>query len=110
MMDFRVLAQIERGQVKAESFHAPDQPLHVAPAGVKSLVRLETGGDQLEVAQELLRAFIAVGPAVVGEAQALGDLAEEHAIRHAIVTHGRGAERAGNQRGVLLDALAELRD
>ncbi len=103
-----MLAQIERGQVKPESLHAPDETLHIAPAGVKALVRLEAGRDQLEIAQELLRTFVAVGPAVVGEAQPLGNLAEEHAIRHAIVAHGRDAERAGNQRGVQLDALAEL--
>ena len=35
-MDLRVLAQIERGEVKAEGFHAPDEALHVAPAGVKA--------------------------------------------------------------------------
>ena len=63
MMDLGVLAQVERRQVKAEGFHAPDQALHVGPAGVKAAVRLEAGGDQLEVAQELLRPFVAVGPA-----------------------------------------------
>ena len=105
MMDLGVLAQVERRQVKAEGLHAPDQALHVAPAGVESLVRLEAGGDELEVAQELLRPFVAIRPAVVGEPQPLGDLPEEHAIRHAIVAHRRDAERARDQRGVQLDAL-----
>ena len=105
MMDLGVLAQVERGQVKPEGFHAPDQPLHVAPAGVKSLVRLQAGRDQLEIAQELLRTFVAIRPAVVGETQPFGHLPQEHAVRHAVVAHGRDAERAGNQRGVQLDAL-----
>ena len=108
MVDFRVLAKIECRQVEAEGLHAANEALHVAPAGVKSLVRLEARGDQLEIAQELLRVFVSVRPAVVGEAQSLGDLAQEHAIRHAVVAHGRDAERARNQRGVLLDALGEI--
>ena len=85
------------------------QALHVAPAGVETLVGLEAGGDELEIAQELLRAFVAVRPALIGETQPLRHLPEEHAVRHAIVPHRRDAERAGNQLGVQLDALAELR-
>ena len=98
MVDLGLLAQIERGQVKAESLHAPDQALHVGPAGVEAAIRLEAGGDEFEVAQELLRPFVTIGPAVVGEPQPLGHLPEEHAIRHAIVARGRDALRAGDQR------------
>src|SRR5688572_9214546 len=56
----------------------------------------------------MLWPFVAVGPAVVGEPEALGHLPEEHAVRHAVVTRGRDALRAGDQRGVQLDALREL--
>ena len=63
MMDLGLLAQVERREMKTESLHAPDQALHVGPAGVEALVRLETGGDELEVAQELLRPLVAIRPA-----------------------------------------------
>ena len=75
MMDLGLLAQIERREVKPEGLDAADQALHVAPAGVKALLRLQAGRDQLEVAQELLRTFVAVRPALVGEAQPFDDLA-----------------------------------
>ena len=37
VVDLRGLAQIQRGEMKAEGLHAADQPLHIAPTGVKTL-------------------------------------------------------------------------
>src|SRR5262249_15205665 len=109
VMDLGVLTQIERGEVEAEGLHATDEPLHIAPAGMEALVSLQARGDQLEIAQELLRTFVCIRTPVVGEPQPLGHLAEEHAIRHAIVARGRDARGARNELRIQLDALAELR-
>jgi len=108
VMDLGLLAQVERGQVEAEGLDAADQPLHVAPAGVETAIGAQRARDQLEIAQELLRALVAVRPALVGEPQALAELPEEHAVRHAIVAHRRDALRTRDQRGIQLDALREL--
>ena len=80
-----MLAHVERREVKAEGFHAADQaPPRIAP-GVLPPVRREAAGDQAEIVEQLARVFVRARPPVVGGAQAFGDLAEEHAVGHAVV-------------------------
>jgi hypothetical protein len=103
-----VLPNVEGGKVEAEGSHAPQHAAHVEQAGVFAPVRREAVGDQLEVAGELLDALVVARAALVGGAQALGNLPEEHAVGHPVVARRRGGAGAGNEAAVLLDANRDL--
>ncbi len=89
-----VLAHIERGQVKAEGIDAPQQPLDVEQARVGAAVGLQAVGDERDVVAELAGVLVAAGAPLVGAAQPLADLREEHAVGHAVVARGRDGLRA----------------
>ena len=104
----RLLAHIERCQVKAEGVDAPQQALDVEQPGVGALVGLEARGDERHIVAELARQLVTVGAAVEGPAQPFADLREEHPVGHAVVARGRDGAGARQQRHVVLEPLDEL--
>src|SRR5579883_190767 len=104
-----MLPYIEARQVKAEGVDAAQEPADVKEAGIGALVGEEARGDELHIVTELADALVAVGAALISEAQPLADLREKHAIGHAIVASGSEAARTGRQRHVILYPLRELR-
>ena len=70
-------------------------------------VRSQAALDELQVVDELTGTLVVPGPAVVRGAQPLRDLAQEHAVRHAIVRGRGGAARGGHDGPVLLDAVGD---
>jgi hypothetical protein len=104
----RVLSDIEARQVKSESVDAPQQPLDIKEARVRSLVRFQAHRDERDVVAELARVLVGAGAPLVGTAQPLADLREEHPIGHAVMAHRGDGTRARQQPHVLLDPLAQL--
>ncbi len=95
--------------MQAERAHAAQHAPHVEQAGVRAVVREQAALDELQVVDELPGALVLTRASVVGGAQPLGDLAEEHPVRHAIVRGRRGAARRRNDGPVLLDPVADGR-
>ncbi len=104
-----VLPDVERGEVEAERAHPAQHAPHVEQPGVLAVVGGEAVGDDLQVVDQLLDALVVAGTAVVGGAQPLRHLAEQHAIRHAVVARRRPGLRRRQQAAVLLDARDDLR-
>ncbi len=110
-MHLRVLPHVERREVQAERAHAAQEPPDQEQAGMASAIGFEAAGDDREVVDQLLDSFVLARAMVVGGAQALGDLAEQHAVRHLVVARRRTRARGRHHRLVVLDALAQrLRD
>ncbi len=106
-MDTRILPHVERREVKAERPHPSQEPAHELHARPAAAVRLETAQDEHQVVDQLLRPLILPRAVVVGRAQALGDLTQQHAVRHLVVTGWRA--RAGRRHDglVVLDAVVD---
>ena len=103
-----MLAHVERREVKSEGVDPAQQALDVEQAGVRALVGSEARGDQRHVVAELPRTLVTARPAFVGAAQALAELREEHAVRHAVMPRRGDGARPGQQPRVLLDPLGQL--
>ena len=111
-MRVRVLADVERGEMKAESAHATDQTAHLEHAGVLALVGAQAVGDEIEVAEELVRRIVVIGARRRRwRAAAPSPGRETHDTACDRAAPGDSAASAGQQGPVLLDArLQRFRD
>ncbi len=94
MMDAGVLPDIERRDVKAESIDPAQESLDVEEPSIRSLVRAQTLGDQVDVRAKLLDVGVSIRAPVVAVTQTLANLSKEHAIRHSIMPRRCGRPRA----------------
>ena len=83
--------------MKTESPYAAQHAADVEHARIPPAMGGEAALDQLQVFDQLLDPVVLAGTAVVGGAQPLGHLPEEHAVRHAIVARRRRRAGARNQ-------------
>ena len=85
-----VLPQIEGGEVKAEGVDAPEQAAHLKIAR-RAGRDWPAGSAQISAtsARNCAGDSIAVGAALVGGVQPLGDLRQQHPIGHAVMARGR---------------------
>ena len=108
-MHARVLSDVERRQVKSERAHSAHEPPYQEIAGMPSPVQRQAIGGEADIGEQFIGILIGVGPALVGRLEPLADLAEEHAIRHAIVARRRQRLRARQDGAVGVDARCERR-
>ncbi len=110
-MHLRILAHVQRHQVKAEGMDAPQQPLHGEQSGMLALVERQALGDQFDVGEQLRDLFVRIDIVVVSRLQALLDQAQEHPVRHVAVTCGDRVISVLEYAAIFLDlvehALAE---
>src|SRR6202035_5189932 len=107
IMDARMLNDVQRRQMKSKCAHPPYEPAHQEVSGMASAVREQTLGGQSDVEQQFLGTLIRIGPTLVACLEALTDLAEKHAVGHAIVPRRRQRLRPRQQCRVSLDALGQ---
>ncbi len=108
IMQAGMLNHVQRRQMKPECPHAPHEPPHQKVSGVTPAILEQAIGRQPHIRQQLIGILIRIGPPFVGCLQALADLAEEDAVRHAIVARRRQGLRARQNRRVAFDALGQL--
>ena len=103
-----MLAHVQGRQVEPEGERPALQSLDGEQARMPAMIGLEARHDELEVAHELVRRLVVVGPAFVGGPEPLGHLREEDAVRHAIVPRRGGLARLRQQDVVLGDPRLQL--
>ena len=119
-MNARVLAHVERGQVKAEGADPARETTHPEQAGVLATVMLEALGDRAQIVEQLLGPRVALRGVVAGRLQPRVDELQQHAVGHVAVAGtdlggARGEARAvvGDpllQRGIDADSRGRLRE
>ena len=107
IMHVRMLSDVERRQMKTEGAHPAHEPAHQEISGVASPILEQAVGGEPDIGQQFVGILIGVGPAFVGRLEPLADLAEEHAVRHAVVARRRQRLGARQYRAVGIDARGQ---
>src|SRR5216683_8248975 len=106
-MHVRVLSDVERGKMKTEGPYPAHEPPHQEISGVASPVLEQAVGGEPYIGQQFVGILVCVGPALVSRLEPLADLAEEHAVWHAVVPRRRQRLTARQYGGVGIDACGE---
>ena len=85
----RMLSHVQSREVKTEGAHAAYETPYQEVARMPAAIGQQAVGRQLNVGEQLLRALIGIGPAIVSRLEPLADLTEENAIRLPIVPRRR---------------------
>jgi hypothetical protein len=109
VMHAGVLAQVQRGEVKAERINARQQATHQEQARMHAAIGAHAVGNERDSAAKLRRPFVAVGPAFQRVVQARRNLPEQHPIGHRVVACGGESRCIGQQGAVVLDAPGQRR-